>query len=119
MARQIKQKQEYLGKLLKLIPSEIIAVYVAVQGLIPGEKWGLTIVTLVLLILTPLYLRFVQKVDRPAQIVISALSFIVWVYCLGGPFVLFGIHHAKIASVILLIWTTFIPQFFNFEPKES
>ena len=120
MARQIKhQKEEFLSKLLKLIPSEIIAAYVAVQGLIPAEnqKWGLTIVSVILLILTPLYLKYVQKVERAAQIIVSTLSFIIWVYCLaGGPFSYFGLYQGYIASIILLFWTIFIPKFFNFEP---
>jgi hypothetical protein len=121
MARQIKQNQEFLGKLLKLIPSEIIAAYLAVQGLIPAgsKKWGLTIVSLVFLIITPLYLRFVQKVERVTQIVISSLSFIVWLYCLGGPFVSFNLYIGWIASVVLLIWTIFIPRFFNFAPESN
>ena len=121
MARQIKgQQEEYLSKLLKLIPSEIIAAYVAAQGLIPdaNKKWGLTIVSVVLLILTPLYLVYVQKVKKTAQIVVSSLSFIIWVYCLaGGPFWFFGLYQGYIATIILLFWTIFIPQFFNFAPE--
>ena len=64
MAREIKTTEPYLGKLLKLIPSEIIAAYMAIQGFIPEDsaKWGLTVVSLVLLIITPFYLKSVQKV---------------------------------------------------------
>jgi hypothetical protein len=115
MAREIKLNQEYLGRLLKLIPSEIIAAYLAIQGFIPedSEKWGLSIVSLVLLILTPFYLKTVQKVEKTSQIFVSTLSFVVWVYSLGGPFVLWNIHQPWISSAVLLLWTTFIPQFFK------
>jgi hypothetical protein len=115
MAREIKLNQEYLGRLLKLIPSEIIAAYLAIQGFIPedSEKWGLSIVSLVLLILTPFYLKTVQKVEKTSQIFVSTLSFVVWVYSMGGPFVLWNIHQPWISSAILLLWTTFIPQFFK------
>ncbi len=115
MAREIKTDQDYKGKLLKLIPSEIVAAYLAIQGFVPEEsaKWGLTILSVVLLIITPLYLKFVQNVAKNAQVIVSTLSFVVWVYALGGPFAIWNIHEAWIASVILLLWTTFIPQFFK------
>jgi hypothetical protein len=115
MAREIKQNQEYLGRLLKLIPSEIIAAYVAIQGFIPEDnaKWGLSIVSLVLLIITPFYLRTVQKVGKKSQIFVSTLSLVVWVYSMGGPFVHWNIHQPWISSAVLLLWTTFIPQFFK------
>jgi len=115
MAREIKTNQEYLGRLLKLIPSEIIAAYVAIQGFIPANsaKWGLTIVSLVLLILTPIYLKMAQNVEKNSQIFVSTLSFVVWVYSMGGPFVLWNIHQPWISSAVLLLWTLFIPQLFK------
>lgn len=115
MARQIKTDEKYLGRLLKLIPSEIVAAYLAIQGIVPEEsqKWGLLIISLVLFIITPFYLRMVQKVEKISQIVVSSLSLIVWVYSMGGPFVYFNIHEPWISSVILLLWTTFVPRFFK------
>jgi len=120
MTREIKANQEYLGRLLKLIPSEIIAAYLAIQGFIPAEsaKWGLSIVTLVLLIITPFYLKSVQKVEKKSQIFVSTFSFLIWVYSLGGPFVFWNIHQPWISSIILLLWTTFIPQFFKTKEEE-
>ena len=115
MARQIKTDEKYIGRLLKLIPSEIVAAYLAIQGIVPvaSRKWGLLVISIVLLIITPLYLLRVQKVKKTFQVVVSSLAFIVWVYSLGGPFVYFNIYQPWIASVILLLWTTFIPQFFK------
>ena len=115
MARQIKTDEKYLGRLLKLIPSEMVAAYLAVQGIVPEEnqKWGLLIVSLFLFIITPFYMRKVQQVKQNSQVFISSLSFIVWVYSLGGPFIYFNIHEPWIASVLLLLWTTFLPQFFK------
>ena len=45
-----------MGKLLKLIPSEMVAAYMAIQGFIPDEqaKLGLSVISLVILVLTPL-----------------------------------------------------------------
>ena len=114
MAREIKPSEEYLGKLLKLIPSEVVAVYMAIQGFIPAEsaKWGLTTISLLLFIITPFYLRYTQRVTRSTQIVISTLSLVVWLYALGGPFTLWNVQQPWIASALLVLWTTFVPQFF-------
>ena len=104
-----------MGKLLKLIHSEMVAAYMAIQGFIPDEqaKLGLSVISLVILVLTPLYLKFIQKVENNVQVVVSTLSFIVWLYGIGGPFVHFNIHEPWLASAILLQWTTFVPQFFS------
>jgi hypothetical protein len=38
MARQIKSTEKFRGKLLKLIPTEIVAAYMVLQGMIPEDK---------------------------------------------------------------------------------
>jgi hypothetical protein len=65
MAREIKTDEKYLGRLLKLIPSEIVAAYLAIQGIVPvdSQKWGLLIISLVLFVITPFYLRKIMKFD--------------------------------------------------------
>ncbi len=119
MARTIKSNEEYLGRLLKLIPTEIVAVYLAVKGIIPeaNMKWGLIISSLALLILTPFYLKKVMKVEKFSQIFSSTLAFVIWLYTLGGPFIHLGIYRPWVATVILIFWTAFIPQFFK--PNET
>lgn len=127
MAREIKTQEQYLGKLLKLIPSEIVAAYMAIQGFVPDEnaKWGLTVVAALLFIITPFYLKRVQNVEKNSQVFVSTLSFIVWVYAIGGPFAHWemtqgeSIHEPWIASIVILLWTTFIPQFFTTKPVQN
>ena len=38
MARQIKTKDEYKSRLLKLIPSEIVATYLFALGVVPEDQ---------------------------------------------------------------------------------
>jgi hypothetical protein len=119
MAREISSTQEYRSKLLKLIPSEIVAAYMVLQGIIPADsaKWGLLVVSLILLILTPFYLAKFEKVTKIPQIAASTFSFLVWVYSLGGgPFIYWGLYKPWIASIILVLWTMIIPMFFKTEP---
>ena len=119
MARAIKPDQDYKSKLLKLIPTEIIAAYMALHGIFQGQViqigesdvthfvgWG---VFVVLLVLTPLYLVKIHKVKGNAQITLTTLSFVVWVYTLGGPFQMQGLYQPQLASCILVLWTLIIP----------
>jgi len=111
MAREIKKDEEYKKKLLKLIPSEIIAAYLVLEGIIPSSsaKWGTLIVSVILLILVPLYLWRNQDVKRAAQIIVTTISFAVWVYTIGGPFQEWGLYKPFIGSIILVLWTLIIP----------
>jgi hypothetical protein len=89
-------------RLVKYIPSEIISGYVILSGLVEGAiqtsplrtpaSW---LVFAFGALLTPAYL---WRTGRPFgdqwwQLPISTLSFVLWAYALGGPFVttkLFG-----------------------------
>jgi len=119
MARTIKPEQDYKSKLLKLIPSEIIAAYMVIHGIFGGQvievgEKDLTNVVgwsvfAALLILTPLYLVKIHNVKSKAQILLTTLSFPVWVYTIGGPFKMAGWYQPQIASCILVVWTLIIP----------
>ena len=115
MAREIRESQNYRDRLLKLIHSEIVAAYMVLLGIIPSDKarWGTLIVSIVLLILVPLYLRRIQNVRRISQLIATTISFVVWVYSIGGPFEAWGLYESWIGSVILVLWTLTIPLFVN------
>jgi len=118
MAREIKTNEEFKSRLLQLIPSEIVAAYMVLQGMIPQDegKWGILIVSVVLLILTPFYLKIMEKIKGNLQIIASTLSFVVWVYSLGGgPFAYWGLYESWIASIVLVLWTLIIPLFVKTE----
>lgn len=112
MARQIRPAQRYGDRLLKLIPSEIVAAYIAVQGMIPEgtSPWFLLSVSILLTLMTPFYLKRCQGVGHPVQLLVSTLSFIIWVYTLGGPFKFWGVYRSWFASVLLVIWTLAVPM---------
>jgi hypothetical protein len=115
MAREIREVQDYQDRLLKLIPSEIVGAYMVLQGIIPQAqaKWATTIVAAILLIMAPLYLNRIQKVRRGSQLVVTTISFAVWVYSLGGPFQSWGLYQAWLGSVVLVLWTLAVPLIVN------
>jgi hypothetical protein len=119
MAREIRPDNEFKDKLLKLIPSDIVAAYLVISGLTAGEiviaghdctvyiVWG---VFLLLLSLTPVYLLKFQNVRYFPQIVLTMLSFVIWVYSVSkatGP--LGAWYNERLAAILLVVWTLVIP----------
>lgn len=120
MPRELNQTQPFQDRLVKLIPTEIVAAYMLLTGLLgfapvtadapkadgaPGMDGTLVVVVFVaLLALTPFYLWRVNKVSNAPQIGVTTASFAVWVYSLGGPFVVWKIYDPRIAAVALVLW---------------
>jgi hypothetical protein len=106
----IIQKDGYFDRLFKYIPAELVAGYIFVLGAVKQLtdpdlrilQWSLFIV---FLILTPLYLRKVQKVLKIKQLIISTISFGVWVFALGGPFAMLGWYNPVYGSLLLPVFT--------------
>jgi len=119
MARAITEENDYRTKLLKLIPAESVAAYLSIDNIIPegGDRgWLLTGASLVLLAILPFYLRVVLKVVSSGQIAATMVTYVVWVYSLGGPFNEWDYFNKPLAAVVLILWTTILPLFkFNAE----
>jgi hypothetical protein len=101
----------YFDRLFKYIPAELVAGYIFVLGVVKqltdaGEirifQWLLFII---FCLLTPLYLWRVQKVLKVQQHIISILSFIVWVFALGGPFALSEWYNPVYGAILLPVFT--------------
>ena len=88
MGRTIEQENSFLQVLLKLIPSEIIAVFVFIQGVMPPAVLPHVVVAALLIAITPVYLARVSHVSSRTQLVVSTLSLVIWIYAIGiGPLV--------------------------------
>lgn len=108
------ETDDYAKRLLKLIPSEIIAAYVTVAGLIPeGNSMWLWGITAVLFILITPYLRNFQGVTSPLHYAVSSISFVVWVFAIGGPFATMSGYQSWMGSIVLILWTLVPPLFFK------
>ncbi len=107
-------KDNYVDRLFKYIPAELVAGYIFVLGVMKrltdtGEirilQW---LLFLIFCILTPLYLWRVQKVRKLQQHVISLLSFVIWVFALGGPFALYSWYNPLYGEILLPVFTLVI-----------
>ncbi len=107
-------KDKYVDRLFKYIPAELVAGYIFVLGVVKrltdaGEiriiHW---LLFFLFCVLTPLYLWRVQKVLKLQQHIISLLSFIIWVFALGGPFTLFSWYNPLYGEILLPVFTLII-----------
>ena len=112
------KEDPYVSKIIKLVPADIICVYLAVFNLIkntdnPSGNMTLQWIAFILiLIITPFYLNLVAKINTTKQNIFCTVSFVIWVFSTGGPVegrLLFGYPVQLLATIILMIYTLLIP----------
>ena len=122
MSREIQQENSFLQVLLKLIPSEVIAVFVFVQDVLPRQLLPHLVMALVLVALTPLYLSLATGVKSRTQLILSTLSLVVWIYAMGtGPlrFVRAPYYEPWHGAVLLAVWTLVPPMLLTRAPEQG
>jgi hypothetical protein len=107
---------EYLQRLVKLVPSEVLALYISFKEV--ASTW-LGIWAAICLVLV-LFVRTVgtRQAGKPIQaiaVVVAMISFILWVYATGGY--LFNLPLPSktpgIISVAVGVWTFLIPYLYK------
>lgn len=115
MSRSIEGGEgSFVNILIKLIPSEVIAVFVFIQGVMPYKLGPHLVAAAILIAITPIYLARVMGVRSRAQLVISTLSLVIWMYAMrGGPvqFLNSPFYERWYGAVALAIWTLVPPMF--------
>lgn len=110
---------DFLEAIAKLVPVEIVAVYMLVKGLSPsgdGLPLAFEIVIYAALVgLTVAYLnRFGGTVpNKHAQVIIGTISFVVWSYAIGGTFFWAALEHLvnakleypSVGGIVALLWS--------------
>ncbi len=117
MARSINSGDSYLSRLLKYIPTEIVMVFVSVEGVLRSSfadhpaylEMGLWILAGTLTFLTPLWLWRVMRVKSFRHLFLSTISMVLWMFAIGGPFTFFDWYNQSLGSVVLPIYTLLVP----------
>lgn len=112
------QPTDYGERLVKLIPSEVVGIYLVGVGIIPSNAktpvivWA--IVCFGLVVLARAY--GTRAPNLPPQwkaVFISCVSFVIWVYTIPGPFQSFGLAVPYVGSLAILVWTFVVPYFYT------
>jgi hypothetical protein len=110
----VKPGDDYASRLLKYIPTETVAAYLALSGVVASAAgqnraamlWAVFVFGL---LLTPLYLRRVGNVRSWLQLGISTAAFVVWVFALGGPWSSLSWYEPYQGTLLLIAFTTTAP----------
>ncbi len=106
----------YYSRLVKLIPSEIIALYLALDGIASAMKQKETLLWVVFgIALTGawIYLGRMANVHRFEQRILTVLAFAIWVYVFGGPFAMLPWYEPGYGKMLLVVYTFFVPMLFK------
>jgi hypothetical protein len=113
------REDTYFGKVVKYIPAEVVAAYVAVTGAVKSaaadapRETLLWLVTAGMLLVTPIWVLVAATEPgkpRPAfQAGAAAAAFACWVFALGGPFESQTWYKPVYGTVVLIFATLIIP----------
>jgi hypothetical protein len=111
--------KDYLERLLKMIPGEVVGLYMIGSGFIQQHAAGLiawSAVCLVMVIVVRIYgtsdlANGVKPQSFP--VFVSAVAFVIWIYWLGEPYRELGIYYPSLASLAVLFWSFTVPIFYK------
>jgi hypothetical protein len=117
--------KHYLERLLKMIPGEIVGVYMIGSGFLPPDApafmIGWPVVCLILLIILRIY--GTAEGNDPWQrvpVFVAAGAFVLWIFWLGGPFELLQVpYRENLASLAVAVWSFVIPIFYKGPPSSA
>lgn len=115
--------KDYLERLVKLIPSEVISLYLVGKGIIEGEG-GLLLIWTVFCLIGVMLIRVYGTADpeknlKPqlSAVFVSCVSYLIWVYSMGDIFAIYRIYLPKLGSLLVLGWTFVIPYIYKGDPE--
>jgi hypothetical protein len=106
--------KSWMGRLITLVPSEVVAVYLAGRGYVATwlGVWGL--VCFILVVAVRIWgTREPSKGPQWITVLVSAVSYVVWVYAIGGRILEFTLPDPGVASAAVLVWTVVVPIFYK------
>ena len=118
----------YVDRLRNLLPIEVTAMYLAGLGVIPlTERASLLGWVVFCLFATVLYTARQSRQHAGStkhaplpiawrQVLIAAVSFLVWSYALGEPYRQLGVWVAHLSTLFMLGWTFLAPFLYSGEP---
>jgi hypothetical protein len=106
--------KQWMDRLIRLIPAEVVAVYLAGRGYSTNWLgiWAAICFVLVFIIRIWGTNQPGKGVQWPA-VIVAAISFVIWIYAMGGNLLNLALPDPGIASAAVLIWTVVVPIFYK------
>jgi hypothetical protein len=118
--------RQYLQRLLKMIPGEVVGLYLVGNGFIPDSRPIYSALWAVFCLLMVFVVRIYgtrdperKKPSQPIPVGIAAIAFVIWVYSLGGPFAKYNIYSSALGSLLVLVWSFLIPILYKGEEVDE
>jgi hypothetical protein len=109
--------EDYVSKLIRLIPAPALGIYLTAKGFIPVEYLGWwALVCLGVVILFSVWGTHDNNEQPPVQwkaVVIAAIAYIIWVYAMGDHLGNIMLPASWIASVAVILWSGLLPLFYR------
>lgn len=110
-------QDEYLSRLLKLLPSESVALFTLGAALFKDFRGQLVSLVVGLLVLLAIRVRSTRSAmtGRPQwmAVAVSVISYLVWIVVLGGPVAMRITDDPRYAVLFMAAWTTLVPTFYK------
>lgn len=119
--------KDYMGRLIRLIPSEVIGVYLTIRGIFAtnepvssnGDDIGFLSIWPAICIFLVIAVRAWGTTDQNGSlksiqwgsVFISVISFVIWVLAIGDDILGLKPEDQRIASALVVLWT-FITGYF-------
>ena len=112
----------YYSRLVKLIPAEVVAFYLALDALasaLPEKQVVLWVVFGIALAGAWFYLGRMAGVHSVVQRLLSLAALVIWVYVTGGPFASLPWYNATYGKLVLVVFTFAVPLFYTGQPDKT
>lgn len=111
--RAKRDAKSYLDKVARLVPTEIVAGYLAMIGFLGSFEnvsiriWASLGIFSFCLVLTPLYFYALSEKGRPkiVHLAVSTAAFVIWAYATTGSIVSPQIYHPSVAGILLVAFS--------------
>jgi hypothetical protein len=121
--RADQEIREYLERLIRLIPGEVVGLYLLGSGFIP-QQYPIALVGWSAFCLVCVFVVRIYGTSDPANhkrpqwgaVFISAGAFVIWLYTLGGAFAAYELHLPWLGSLLVFGYTFLVPYLYKGDP---
>jgi hypothetical protein len=109
-SRSSNTPEDILSRIVKLAPSEVVGLYLLGKGVADPSWLGIWSSICLALVLI---LRIWGTKSQWPSVLISFVSFGIWVLAIGDPILTFPIPDGRILSLVILVFTFLVPIFYK------